>query len=131
MNALSTRIAVLGCAAFFAAMGFYALARPAAVLAIFGVRVETTEGTTEVRTVYGGFGVAVAAALTYAALAEPPWGRGLIFAVCVSAAGMAGGRIVGMAASRRAALFPTLTFLFVELTIAVLLFFAGNLVVKV
>ena len=45
-------------AAGFAAMGLLALARPADVLAQFGVSVETPEGRNEVRAVYGGFGLA-------------------------------------------------------------------------
>ena len=48
-------------------MGVYALVVPAAILAPFGVPVESPDGRAEVRAVYGGFGIAVAALLGVAA----------------------------------------------------------------
>ena len=57
-----TDVLVLLVAAGFALMGLGALVRPRMVLDQFGVDVGTADGRNEVRAVYGGFGVAVAAA---------------------------------------------------------------------
>ncbi len=46
---------------FFAIMGFLALTRPASIPRMFGVTEHTPESRTEVRSVYGGFGIAIAA----------------------------------------------------------------------
>ena len=52
---------------FFLGMGVYALATPAALLRPFGVTPETPTSRSEIRAVYGGFGLAIAAVLAYAA----------------------------------------------------------------
>ena len=44
-------------ALFFLVMGIAALVAPARILAPFGVTVATADGRSEVRAVYGGFGV--------------------------------------------------------------------------
>jgi hypothetical protein len=76
-------------AAGFAAMGL--LARE--VLAQFGVEVGTADGRNEVRAVYGGFGLAVAALLAVAAVGDPSTGEGIVVAVAFALAGMAAGRL--------------------------------------
>jgi hypothetical protein len=52
---------------FNAAMALVALAAPARILAFFGVEVTTADGRNEVRSVYGGTGIAVIAALVVSA----------------------------------------------------------------
>ena len=47
-------------------MGVYALAAPAALIRPFGVTPETPTSRSEIRAVYGGFGLAIAAVLAYA-----------------------------------------------------------------
>ena len=46
-------------AVFFLGMGIYALAAPAALIRPFGVNLESPTSRSEVRAVYGGFGLAI------------------------------------------------------------------------
>jgi hypothetical protein len=87
---------VVAAALGFLAMGAYALAAPARVLAIFGVQVATVDGRNEVRAVYGGFGLAIGAVLL-AALSMPTLRHGILVTVAAALAGMAGGRLVAAA----------------------------------
>ena len=50
-------------AAFFLGMGLCALARPALVVAFVGLVPGTADARNEIRAVYGGFGIAIAALL--------------------------------------------------------------------
>lgn len=88
MNAAALVVAV-----FFAGMGIAALASPAFIWAPFGVAPTTPDARNEVRGVYGGFGIAIAALLVLtddsADLRD-----GVLLAVGVSLLGMAGGRLV-------------------------------------
>ena len=61
-------IAVIG--VFFAGMGCYALAAPAAIIRPFGITLGGAAARSEVRAVYGGFGLAIAGVLGYAAVAD-------------------------------------------------------------
>ncbi len=54
-----TAVIVLA-AVFFAGMGIFALARPAALIRPFGIALPIPESRVEVRAVYGGFGLAIA-----------------------------------------------------------------------
>jgi Domain of unknown function (DUF4345) len=101
-------------AAGFAGMGALALARPRDVLIQFGVAAETVEGRNEVRAVYGGFGLAVAALLSVAALGDPSTGEGILVAVAFALAGMAGGRLVSAALERPRGVYPVWAYLLVE-----------------
>ena len=107
-------VAVWAVAAGFAAMGVYALAAPARVLALFGVRVDTPDGRNEVRAVYGGFGLAVAALLGVAAAGGGEARQGILVAIGIALAGMAAGRIVGGLADRPTSVFPVWTFFAIE-----------------
>jgi hypothetical protein len=98
----------------FAVMAFGALARPRVVLAQFGVDVGTVEGRNEVRAVYGGFGLAVAALLTVAALGNPSTADGILVAVAFALAGMAGGRLVGAAAEWPRSAYPVWVYFAIE-----------------
>lgn len=101
-------------AAGFAAMGLYALAAPARVPALFGVEVRTPEGRNEVRAVYGGFGLAVAALLGVAAAGHGGVREGILVTVGFALAGMAGGRVVGALADRPGGLWPVWVFFAIE-----------------
>jgi hypothetical protein len=75
-------------AVFFLGMGLYALVAPASLIRPFGVTLSRPESRAEVRAVYGGFGLAVAGVLVYAAL-NPSVGPAILIAVAVALAGMA------------------------------------------
>ncbi len=108
-------------AAFFAGMGVFALVRPPEVVARFGVRIDTADGRNEVRAVYGGFGLAVAAILVVAIGDDGSFRDGVLAAVAASLVGMAAGRVVGFVLERPSRRSPTLVFLAVELVLAALL----------
>ena len=57
----SPTIAVIGL--FFLAMGTYALISPGALVAPFRLSARSPESRSEIRAVYGGFGIAMAAGL--------------------------------------------------------------------
>jgi hypothetical protein len=109
---------VLIVAAGFALMGLAALLRPADVLAQFGVSVETADGRNEVRAVYGGFGLAVAAMLAVAALGDPSTAEGIVVAVAVSLAGMAAGRLLSALREWPTGLYPVWTYFAIEVASA-------------
>lgn len=116
---------VVAAAVGFLAMGAYALAVPAQVLAIFGVQVATVDGRNEVRAVYGGFGLAIGAVLI-AGLARPTLREGILVAVGAALAGMAGGRLVAAAIDGPPGRFPWL-FMAIEAVVGVALFTAAAL----
>jgi hypothetical protein len=116
---------VLIVAAGFAAMAVGALVRPRAVLAQFGVAVDTAEGRNEVRAVYGGFGLAVAALLTVAALGDPYTAEGIVVAVAFALAGMAGGRLISSAFEWPRSAYPVWVFFAIEVASAAALLVAA------
>ncbi len=107
--------AILLVAAMFAGMGVIALLRPEAILAQFGVAVETAAGRNEMRAVYGGFGLAAAALLAVAALGDPATAEGIVIAMAFALFGMAGGRLVSAAGERPEGLFPVWFYFAVEI----------------
>jgi hypothetical protein len=111
-------VVVLIVAAGFAAMGLGALARPRDVLAQFGVAVDTAEGRNEVRAVYGGFGLAIAALLAVAALGDPSTTEGILVTVAIALAGMAGGRVVSGALEPPRGTYPVWVFFLIEVASA-------------
>jgi hypothetical protein len=86
-----------------------ALVRPVSVLGLFGTRTLTRDGENEVRAVYGGFGVAVAAVLA-AAVVTPSIRDGVLVAIAVSLGGMAAGRLVSTLIDGLPGRFPRLLF---------------------
>lgn len=86
-------LTVLLIAAAFAAMGLAALARPESIVAYCGTRELTRDGRNEVRAVYGGFGLAIAALLC-AAQYHAPLRAGALLTVAVALLGMAAGRLL-------------------------------------
>ena len=99
-------------AVFFLGMGIIALWRPALVLGLFGTAVTTSEGRSEVRAVYGGYGVAMGVLLT-GSLAAPRFRSGILLCVAVAMLGMAIGRLISFGIDGRAGFYPLL-FLGVE-----------------
>lgn len=109
-------------AAFFLLMGIAALLQPTMVLALFGTDVRARDTKNEIRAVYGGFGVAVAALLAYG-LVDPVLRPGLVAAIAFAVLGMAAGRLWSVAVDRGAGFYPCLFFA-CEIAIAAALLFA-------
>jgi uncharacterized protein DUF4345 len=109
---------VLIVAAGFALMALAALARPRDILGQFGVAVDTVDGRNEVRAVYGGFGLAVAALLAVAAFGNPGTAEGMVVAVAFALVGMAGGRLVSSALERPRSVYPVWVFFAIEVVSA-------------
>jgi hypothetical protein len=113
-------IAVIG--VFFAGMGCYALAAPATIIRPFGITLGSAAARSEVRAVYGGFGLAIAGILGYAALAGGDLREGILITVAAALAGMALGRIVSTVVDERTAFYPNWFYCLVEAVAAAALF---------
>ncbi|WP_099038977.1 DUF4345 domain-containing protein [Mycobacterium neglectum] len=113
-------IAVIG--VFFAGMGCYALAAPAAIIRPFGITLGSAAARSEVRAVYGGFGLAIAGVLGYAAVADGDVRTGILIAVGAALAGMAFGRLVSAVLDERTAFYPNWFYCLVEAVAAATLF---------
>lgn len=83
----------------FALMGIGALVSPTVVTRQFGIQSLTPEGRSEVRAVYGGFGLAIAGALVYAAV-NADLRDGIALTVAIALFGMAAGRLISAAIDR-------------------------------
>jgi hypothetical protein len=88
-------VPILLIAALFALMGLAAIARPERILATVGTPALTRDGRNEVRAVYGGFGLAIAALLC-AARYDAAIRSGALLAVGLALAGMAAGRVLSI-----------------------------------
>ena len=117
------RLIVIAAAIFFVAMGLMALARPDGLVAPFGISLGGPDGRLEVRAVYGGFGVAVAALLGIAAT-DPTAHAGVLLAVAVALLGMAGGRLIGRLRDRPTSFYPVWLYFWVEVVAGGLLLLA-------
>ena len=84
---------------FLLGMGLCAMVRPAFVVAFVGLIPSTADARNEVRAVYGGFGVAMAALLVLSS-EDATLRPGVLLAVAAALLGMAGGRVVSMIAER-------------------------------
>ncbi len=112
-------------AVFFAGMGLYALAAPAAMLRPFGFAVASDTERAEVRAVYGGFGIAMAAVLGYAPAAPAGIGTGIVLTVGVALAGMALGRAISGMLGDRTSFYPNWFYCLVEAVAAAALCWAA------
>jgi hypothetical protein len=110
---------------FFFGMGLVALVSPEAVSRTYGMPTLTPAGRNEVRAVYGGFGLAVAAMLVLA-LYTPALRAGVLLAMAASLAGMAGGRVLAALVERPTAFYPSWFFCVVETAMAVTLLQASR-----
>jgi hypothetical protein len=116
-------IAVVG--VFFLAMGLYALAAPAAILRPFDYDLRTASARAEVRGVYGGFGVAIAVVLAYAAVAPGEVRTGILITVGAALAGMALGRAASAVFDERTSFYPNWFYCLLEAVAAAALFWSA------
>ncbi|WP_394843195.1 DUF4345 domain-containing protein [Pendulispora brunnea] len=114
----SARLALV--AFFFLGMGVFGLLAPTRLVAPFRIALESADARTEVRAVYGGFGIAIGI-LLLAAIARTDLRRGAAVAVAIALLGMAFGRLVARAFERPSAFYPTWFYFWVELAGAGLL----------
>lgn len=114
-------------AAFFFIMGWISLADPGFTLSFFiDAALLTTDLRNEVRAVYGGYGVAIAALLLWGSRVErrrPAFVAGIRMTVGVALCGMAMGRLLSSLIERPVGPWP-LIFLTVEVALALMLFHA-------
>ncbi|ULN32127.1 DUF4345 domain-containing protein [Mycolicibacterium smegmatis] len=108
---------------FFLGMGVYALAAPQAILRPFDYVLKTASSRAEVRGVYGGFGLAIAAVLAYAAVA-PEVRTGVLVTVGAALAGMAVGRAISAVFDERTPFYPNWFYFLVEVIGAAAMFWA-------
>ncbi len=116
-------LALVAAAALFALMGLGALAAPDIVTRQFGAPPLTPAGRNEVRAVYGGFGVAMAALLLWT-LRAPELREGVCLTLAVALFGMATGRLVSALIDRRIDRAP-LFYLLLEIAAGAALLFAA------
>jgi hypothetical protein len=116
-----TLVVIIVIAVFFAGMGIYALAAPAALVRPFGITLGEAASRSEVRAVYGGFGLAIAGVLAYAAVADAAVRHGVLITVGAALAGMAFGRLVSAVVDKRTAFYPNWFYFLVEAVAAGLL----------
>ncbi|HJT93181.1 MAG TPA: DUF4345 domain-containing protein [Mycobacterium sp.] len=114
-------VVVIVISVFFLGMGIYALAAPAALIRPFGITLGEAASRSEVRAVYGGFGLAIAGVLAYAAV-EPDHRTGILITVGVAVAGMAFGRLVSAVVDSRTSFYPNWFYCLVEIVTAAALF---------
>ncbi|GGS54041.1 DUF4345 family protein [Actinokineospora fastidiosa] len=117
---MTTAVIVLT-AVFFLGMGLYALAAPAALAKPFGIAVDAPESRSEIRAVYGGFGLAIATVLI-TALFLHDLRTGVVVTVGAALAGMALGRLVSRLTDTPTRFYPVWFYFGVEAITAALLF---------
>lgn len=110
---------------FFAGMGVFALTRPTALIAPFGITLPIPESRAEVRAVYGGFGLAIAGVLALAA-GDAALREGILITVAAALGGMAFGRVVSGVVDRPKAFYPNWFYFFVEVVAAAALLWASR-----
>lgn len=113
--------AVWAVAFAFLAMGAAALLNPALIGGLVDLRFDSVMSRNEARAVYGGFGVAMAAALLVA-IRMPDLRAGVLLAVGLALAGMAAGRLFSALVERPGA--RALAYCVLEAACAGLLFAA-------
>ena len=106
-------------ALFYLALGLAALARPATLLAGFGLAAKGRDARNEVRAVYGGFPLAAVALIVWS-VAGAVHATGILLALTAATVGMALGRLMSAAIDRGIGRLPAL-FIGVELVVAALL----------
>ncbi|MCQ4118706.1 DUF4345 family protein [Rhodococcus tibetensis] len=116
---------IIVAALFFAGMGLYGLVMPARLVEPFGLTAASPTARAEVRAVYGGFGVAVAALLGFAAFDAQGVRSVVAVAVGVALVGMAAGRVVSGMVDRPQRFYPVWFYFVVELVLAGLLAWAA------
>jgi len=117
-------ILTLGVILFCVIMGCLALVAPERVSAVFETPTLTVAGRNEIRAVYGGFGIAIAAMLGWG-LTQPALRTGIFLTVGASFAGMAMGRVVSATIERPNRFYPSWFYGALELAMACTLWFAS------
>lgn len=117
-------VIILCVALLFLGMGGYGLLAPAKLVRPFGIAVTGIAGRTEVRAVYGGFGIAIAAVLVVAALDLGNLRVGAATAVAIALLGMAGGRLVSRMIEASSNFYPVWFYFWIEIVAAGLLLVA-------
>lgn len=112
-------------AVFFAGMGLYALAAPDALVRPFGTTLGSAASRSEVRAVYGGFGLAIAGVLAYGIVEGGALRTGVLITVGAALAGMAFGRVVSAVVDQRTSFYPNWFYCLVEAVAAAALFTAA------
>lgn len=121
MIPVMTTVVLAVTAVLFLGMGVAALIAPTAILRPFGVVLSNADARAEMRAVYGGFGVALAALLGLAAADLPGLRPGAMWAVAFALAGMAAGRLVARCVERPTRFYPVWFYFWVELVVAAVL----------
>lgn len=101
-------------AVFFGGMGLYAFAAPAMLARPFGLSVQSPVSRSEIRAVYGGFGLAMALVLGWSASGTGAMHSGAAVAVGMALAGMAVGRVVSRVWDAPTAFYPIWFYCLVE-----------------
>ncbi|MCH9728854.1 MAG: DUF4345 domain-containing protein [Actinomycetia bacterium] len=107
-------------ALLFVGMGVYGLVAPRQLVAPFDISLGSVTSRAEVRAVYGGFGVAIAAILMVS-LTSPELRTGILLTVAAALAGMAFGRVVS-ALDGRTSFYPNWFYFLAESVTAAALF---------
>ncbi|WP_448463464.1 DUF4345 domain-containing protein [Mycolicibacterium sp. XJ870] len=106
-------------------MGVYALAAPQAILRPFDYTLRSAAARAEVRGVYGGFGLAIAGVLAYAAITPGEIRTGVLITVGAALAGMAVGRAASALFDAPTGFYPNWFYFLVEVAGAAALFWAA------
>jgi len=109
-------------AAFFAGMGLFALVSPAALVQPFGLVATSAVSRSEVRAVYGGFGLAMAGVLAWCATGDDAMRDGAASAVAIALVGMAVGRAISRLLDAPTSFYPNWFYCLVEAVAAAALF---------
>lgn len=109
---MTANVLIYATALFFLAMGLLGVFRPMQILQMLSVSETSPEMRNEVRAVYGGFGIAIAAALFFTSRFEELQ-NGVLLTVALALFGMAAGRIVSLLFERPQGKMPYL-FLIME-----------------
>ncbi|MEU3271768.1 DUF4345 domain-containing protein [Saccharomonospora sp. NPDC006951] len=107
---------------FFLGMGVFALAAPSTLSKPFRIVADSPESRSEIRAVYGGFGIAIAVVLGMAAVDAGSIRPGALVTVAAALGGMAAGRLVSRLLDRPTAFYPIWFYFWVEAVAAALLF---------
>ena len=89
------RWVLLATAAIFAFFGLWALADPVGLLGMIDVRVDGPDGQADIRAMYGGLELAMAAALVWHARSPADVPRGLALGA-LAVGGLGSGRLLGL-----------------------------------
>jgi hypothetical protein len=101
-------------ATFFLGMGLLGLVAPGRLVAPFRIVLDGPDARAEVRAVYGGFGLGVAALLGAAVFDLGDLRRGAAIAVAVALLGMAFGRAISRFVERPVSFYPIWFYFWVE-----------------